>query len=53
MLKPNIITEEDEKDGKTKILTKMHIRNSDQGLCRRKQQAKNKQTKAKLLEHKN
>ena len=50
MLKPNIIMEEDVKDGKKKT-TKMHMRNSDQGLCRRKQQAKNKQTKAKLLEH--
>ena len=44
MLKPKIITEEDEKDGKTKKLIKMHMRNSVSGPLQKKKQAKKKGT---------
>ena len=53
MLKSKIITEEDEKDGKTKKLVKMHMRNSVSGPLQKKKTSKKKkeQTKAKLLKH--
>ena len=47
MLKPKIITEEDEKDGKTKKLIKMHMRNSVSGPLQKKKTSKKKRNKQK------